>query len=319
MCSYVIFMQGASKNGGHQLNNNDFVIHHCPVYAAVSTLQSLIFLFNTQALSNFFMCQTEIWQGHVEKSHKRHLYPQALDVFTVSSKWIQMEKPLPLWDRYLLLLFLWVHSLSLVTGKLWCKGLSTLMMQGPLVVLCNSPKIWKVNESVVENVPKWRTNPRIAVPTQSWTKSSKLACCDLNIFVLTRSTKHKNNNCERYLDFHASVHLHLNCRIVFTAAKFEFAQHLRVRGFRLHVFPVVVFLMSGVRTIKSFLTHKPVLYAAEAPKGLERKGKFKHKLLLIQNTHRNFILAFSFFCKDLGHKIFIPAGVLKCSSCFKTH
>lgn len=63
---------------------------------------------------------------------------------------------------------------------------------------------------------------------------------------------HENNNCERYLEFHASSHLHLNCRIVFTTVKFGFAQHLRVHGFRLRVFPVVVFLMSGVRTIKSF-------------------------------------------------------------------
>lgn len=34
----------------------------------------------------------------------------------------------------------------------------------------------------------------------------------------------------------------------------------------------VVFLMSGVRTIKSFLTHRPVLYAAQRLKRLERKS-----------------------------------------------
>lgn len=92
MCSYVIFMQGASKNGGNQINNHYFVRHHCPVYAAVPNLQSLIFVYNIQALSNFFMCKTGIWeQEHAEKSPKCHLYPQALDLFTVSSKWIQMK------------------------------------------------------------------------------------------------------------------------------------------------------------------------------------------------------------------------------------
>lgn len=117
----------------------------------------------------------------------------------------------------------------------WLKGLGTLMTQVPVLEV-----VLKISGGVVGLFFVWG-GARGTLNTQN----------------------NNNSNCERYLEFHASSHLHLNCRIVFTTAKFEFALHPRVRGFRLRVFPVVVFLMSGVRTIKSSLTHRPALYAAQ--------------------------------------------------------
>lgn len=63
MCSYVIVMQGASKNGGHQLKNDFGILYItalCMLLSPTFRLMSLIFLFKCLAHSNFFMCQTEI-------------------------------------------------------------------------------------------------------------------------------------------------------------------------------------------------------------------------------------------------------------------
>lgn len=146
------------------------------------------------------------------------------------------EKPLHSWDQYLLFLYLWVHLLSFAKFDylkltscissqliLWCKGLSTSMMHGPVlnIILCNSPKIWRVIESVVEVVTNeeqtqglvFQPSPALQSKHQNWHDVTQIF-----LFWQEAPNTHENNNSERYLSFHASVHLHLNRRIVFTTA-----------------------------------------------------------------------------------------------------